>query len=99
MFLPLEIRKLQNYLATQPVKKAFVFGSVARNEETSVSDIDLLVELDRHAKIGLVKFASLKYDLERILNKKVDLLAEGGVSKFLIPTIEREKKLIYERRA
>ena len=99
MLQPVEIKKLQNYFATQPVSKAFVFGSVARNEETSVSDVDLLVELDRQAKIGLVKFASIKYGLESILNKKVDLLAEGGVSKFLIPRIEREKKLIYERRA
>ena len=99
MLQPTEIKKLQNYFATQPVNKAFLFGSVARNEETIESDIDLLIELDHHAKVGLVKFASIKYDLENIFNKKVDLLAQGGVSKFLLPKIEREKKLVYEKRA
>ncbi len=30
-----------NYMATQPIKKAWVFGSFARDEETPESDVDL----------------------------------------------------------
>lgn len=97
MLLASEILKLQNYLATQPVRKAFLFGSVARDEENSSSDIDLLVELDRSAKVGLIKFTSIKLGLERILNRKIDLLSVGGVSDYLLPSIEKEKKLVYEK--
>jgi predicted nucleotidyltransferase len=97
MLLTSDISKLQQYLATQPVTKAFLFGSVARNEETSSSDVDLLVELDSSARVGLMKFAAIKLGLQNVLNKKVDLLSVGGVSKYLLPIIEKEKKLVYEK--
>ena len=98
MLLPSEIKKIQNFLSTQPVERAFVFGSVARSEEQANSDVDLLVELDHRARVGLIKFNAIKFELEKILQKKVDLLSEGGVSRYLLPTIQREKKLIYEKR-
>jgi hypothetical protein len=53
----------------------------------------LLVELDDKERIGLVRFARMKFDIQ----KKVDLLAEGGVSKYLVPIIDQEKVLIYEK--
>lgn len=78
------------------MKRAFVFGSVARNEESEESDIDILVEIDQ-VRIGLVKFARIKFDLEDLFHRKVDLLAEGGISKFIAPYIHKDKVLIYER--
>jgi predicted nucleotidyltransferase len=80
------------------VRKAFVFGSVARNEEQFESDVDLLVELDQQARVGLIRFNAIKLEIEKILHKKVDLLSEGGVSPYLVPVIEKEKRLIYEKR-
>jgi uncharacterized protein len=56
-----------------------------------------LVELDDKERIGLVRFAKMKFDIEDIIQKKVDLLAEGGVSKYLVPIIDQEKVLIYEK--
>jgi len=92
-----EIEQLKQYFSTQPVKRAFVFGSVARNEESEESDIDILVEIDQQVRIGLVKFARIKFDLEDLFHRKVDLLAEGGISKFIVPYINKDKILIYER--
>jgi len=92
-----EIEKLRHYFSTQPVKRAFVFGSVARNEESEESDIDILVEIDQQVRLGLVKFARIKFDLEDLFHRKVDLLAEGGISKFIVPYINKDKILIYER--
>ncbi len=65
--------------------KSVCVGSVARNEENPASDVHLLIELDRQAKVGLMKFASIKFDLKNILKKKVDLLSEVGVSIHLGP--------------
>jgi len=92
-----EIEQLKRYFSTQPVKRAFVFGSVARNEESEESDIDILVEIDQQVRLGLVKFARIKFDLEDLFHRKVDLLAEGGISKFIAPYINKDKILIYER--
>ena len=94
-----EIKKLEEYFSSKPVNRAFLFGSFARNEELPDSDIDILIEIDKNTKMGLVKFFSMQLDLEEIFQKKVDLLEEGGVSKFIKPNIDREKKLIYEKQS
>lgn len=90
------IRQIQNYFKTQPVLKAYLFGSYVRGEATEESDVDLLVELDYSQRIGL-RYVQMILDLEDLLHKKVDLVSEGGLSKYIRPYIEAEKQLIYER--
>lgn len=86
------------YLSTQPVLKAWVFGSFARGEEQPDSDIDLQVRFDReNAKIGLFKYASIIIDLENLLHRKVDLVEEGALLPFAERTADKDKRLIYER--
>ena len=93
-------KKISDYLATQPVQKAWVFGSFARGEERPDSDIDILVKFDReHAKVGLLKYASMMIDLEKILNRAVDLVEEGALLPWAEKTANQDKKLIYERRS
>ena len=53
------------------VKSLALFGSVARDEATSASDVDLLVEFDR--PVGLFGLFSLQDRLESLLGCKVDL--------------------------
>ena len=48
---------IAEYFKTQPVLKAWLFGSFARAEETPDSDVDILVSLDRSSPIGLKYFA------------------------------------------
>jgi predicted nucleotidyltransferase len=91
-----ELRTIQTFFKAKPVKKAFLFGSYLRKEATPESDLDILVELDYSQHIGL-GFVKMKQDLEEILNKKIDLVSEKAVSKYILPYIEQEKKLIYER--
>jgi predicted nucleotidyltransferase len=54
------------------IPRAGIFGSVAIGEEGAHSDIDILVELG--SDISLLTFISIKYELEEILGKKVDLV-------------------------
>jgi uncharacterized protein len=91
-----QIKNLQQYFKTQPVLKAYLFGSYARGEAQKDSDIDILLELDYSVPIGL-EFIEMKWDLEKVLHKTVDLVAADGLSKFMAPFIHRDKKLIYER--
>ena len=97
--MPLEDYKLElikNYFKTRPVLKAFLFGSFARGSADSTSDIDILVDLDYNQRIGL-KFIQMKIDLEKLLDHKVDLVSNNGVSKHIKPLIEKEKQLIYAK--
>jgi len=63
------------------IKRAGIFGSVVRGEETKGSDIDILVEIDR--RMSLLEFAGLKIELEEALGRKVDL-GEYSVIKLAI---------------
>ncbi|MEZ0539722.1 nucleotidyltransferase domain-containing protein [Fibrella arboris] len=40
---------LRQFFTGQPVRRAYVFGSVARGEATELSDVDVLIELDHDA--------------------------------------------------
>ena len=90
------INKIKKFFVDKPVKKAYLFGSFARNEDTDQSDIDILVELDHTNPIGL-KFVGMQLDLIKLLNKKVDLVSSKGISKFIKPYVDNEKILIYDR--
>ncbi len=87
---------LQQFFSGRPVKKAYLFGSYARNEADSQSDIDILVELDHTKPIGM-KFFAYQVELEELLKIKVDLVTEGGLSKYVKPFVDKDKVLIYER--
>lgn len=91
------INSIAKYLQNTSVLKAYLFGSYVRGEGTSTSDIDILVELDYSQKTGL-GFIQMKFDLEELLQKKVDLVTTGGLSKYMAPIIHQQKQLIYGRR-
>ena len=87
---------LHKYFSGIPVKKAYLFGSMARNDPSQESDIDILVELDHSQPIGM-KFFLYQSDLEELLHKKVDLVTTEGLSRHVKPFIDKDKILIYER--
>lgn len=54
-----------------------LFGSVARDEARSESDVDILIEVKR--PFGYFQLVDLQEYLERILNRPVDLFTPGSV--------------------
>ncbi len=91
-----EIKTIRDYFRDTPVLKAFLFGSFSREDALNDSDIDILVELDYSKHIGL-GFVKMKLDLEEKLHKKIDLVSSNSISKHILPFINNDKKLIYER--
>ena len=89
-------KTIAEYFKTQPVLKAWLFGSFSRNEQTPDSDVDIIVLLDKSRPIGL-KFFSMWNDLEELLGRKVDLVSEGTLLPFAQESAEKDKILIYER--
>ena len=87
---------IADYFVTQPVTKAWLFGSFARGEQREDSDVDILVELAQSQRIGL-KFFGMCADLKELLNREVDLVADGCLLPFAQESADHDKKLIYER--
>lgn len=91
------IQMIAEYFKTQPVLKAWIFGSFARGEEKPWSDMDILVQYDREQPIGLLKIAGMQLDLEDLLGLEVDLVEDGTLRPWAVDSVNNEKKLIYER--
>ena len=91
------IPKIQSYLATKPVQKAWLFGSCSRGEEQEDSDVDLLVSYMPDEKVTLFTIGGMYMDLKELLNREVDLVEEGTLLPFARATADRDRMLIYER--
>ncbi len=65
-----------------------VFGSVARGDARPESDIDFLVEMETGR--SLLDLIELSQELEALLQRKVDILTDGGLSPYLEQRIHAE---------
>jgi uncharacterized protein len=70
------------------VKSLALFGSVARDEAGEASDVDLLVEFRETP--GLSEYMALKFWLEDLLGRPVDLVMKGALKPWARPTVEAE---------
>ncbi len=91
-----DIELIRTIFSGEPVKRAYLFGSYTRGEADLDSDVDILVELDYSKHIG-IGFITMKNQLEEALNKKVDLVSGNSISPDILPFINQDKQLIYER--
>lgn len=89
-------QKITPILEKYGVEYARVFGSVARGEAKEDSDVDLLIKLLK--PVSLYTFFDLQDELEETLGRKVDLVTEGSLNKFLRPYILPDLKTLYEVR-
>lgn len=93
------IDNIRQYLSTQPVKKAWLFGSFSRGEETDDSDVDILVEFDRTGQpVTLLTYARIWRELKEKIGREVDLVEEGTLKPFAAESTNHDKRLIYERK-
>ena len=91
------IPKIKDFFVSQPITKAWLFGSCSRGEETTDSDIDILVEYDRRQnRISLMKIAGIMLNLEDLLHRKVDIVEANRLLPFAQETANQDKFLIYE---
>lgn len=93
----IDINKIREYFATQPVVEAWLFGSFARGEQTENSDVDILATFDQG--VSLLKHAAITCDLEDLLQRPVDLITAGTLYPEVASTANKDKVLIYERGA
>ncbi len=72
------------------VKALYLFGSVVRGEDRPGSDIDVLVEFEPDARVGLFTFSRLQRRLSEILGRPVDLVTPDALHKALKDRILEE---------
>lgn len=76
------------------IKRAGVFGSVSRGDNTPQSDVDILVSPGR--SMGMFTYMHMVREIERVLGRRVDVVTEKGMNKFIKPYIMKDLQNIYE---
>jgi len=94
-----ELRSKVEPLLKPYARRISVFGSYARGDADSRSDVDLLVALkpaEKRPPLGLFQVIRLEKELEKSIGRQVDLVTEEGLSPRIRSNVEKEKVVLYE---
>ena len=83
-------RRVLPILRKYDLKKAGIFGSIARGELREDSDVDILVEIERD-DLSLLDFVGIKLELEAALGRRVDLVEYDTIKPLLRERILAEE--------
>jgi hypothetical protein len=86
--------KIISILVKNGIKRILVFGSYARNEATTKSDLDLIVDFPDGT--SLLDHIGIEIELSEALNMKIDLLSRNGISPYIKDHVLKEAIVIYE---
>ena len=91
------IDQIRNLCSSNKVKTLFAFGSATREDFKIESDIDLVVDIDEKDPVKYSDhYFNLKFQLEKIFNRKVDLLEQQAIKNpYLKERIDQTKVIIY----
>jgi len=95
--LSIHINDINKLCYNHSVKTLYVFGSVLTNSFNSESDIDFLVEfLPINSKEYADNYYDLKFSLELVLNRKIDLLEKIAIKNpYFLQSIQNNNQIIY----
>lgn len=77
------------------VRQLSLFGSAARGELRRESDVDITVEFESGARVGIVKFESLAEELASLAGRKVDLVTRRGLKPWVRSEVLRDARVVY----
>ena len=84
------IKENRKILDDHHVKSIYLFGSIVRGEDKPGSDIDIMVEFQPDARVGLFGMARLQRQLSEVLGRSVDLTTRDALHKALRDRIIKE---------
>ncbi|HEX6860541.1 MAG TPA: nucleotidyltransferase family protein [Caulobacteraceae bacterium] len=77
-------------LRRRGVAHAALFGSLARGEAGPKSDIDIIVELNPKAHVGLWGYAEVVEYVRALFDRPVDVAQKQGLKRHVRPSAERD---------
>ena len=89
------LRAHEAELRAAGIRRLSLFGSVARGDAGPESDVDLAVELDRAARIDLIRLIGREERIGDLVGRKVDLVPEPVEKPRLCINIERDRKIAF----
>ena len=89
--------QITDFCQRNHIKKLAFYGSVLKDDFRPDSDIDILVELEPGAPVGLLEMAEMEIELSEMIGRKVDLQTPQDLSKYFRNKVVAEAEVMYER--
>ena len=95
------INQLIDLCKQHKVSELYIFGSILTNNFNKESDIDFLVQFEKIDVLDYFdNYMEFKEKLEKLLDRPVDLLENQAIRNPIFrKVIDRDKKLVYERKS
>lgn len=94
-YTPEQLARIREICHRNGVSKLLLFGSALGPSFRADSDLDVLVEFEPAARIGLVEFVRLKHELEAVLDRPVDLVPRRGLKPAIRDHVLQHTELLY----
>ncbi|MEN6578052.1 MAG: nucleotidyltransferase family protein [Phycisphaerales bacterium] len=88
--------KIAEFCRQNRIKRLALFGSVLRDDFRPDSDVDVLVEFEPDARVGLLGLARMEIELGDLVGRKVDLNTPGFLSDYFRDKVLAEAEVRYD---
>ena len=84
------LRENEAALRRRGVRHAALFGSRARGEARPDSDVDIMIEVDPAARIGVYEYVAIKDYITALFNTRVDVVRRDRLKPYVRPVVTRD---------
>jgi uncharacterized protein len=93
--IAIDREKLAEFCRRNHIRKLSLFGSVLRDDFHADSDVDVLVEFEPGARVGLIRLAGMELELSDLLGRKVDLRTAADLSRYFRDEVVKAAEVQY----
>ncbi len=93
--IPIDRNQVAEFCRRHHIRRLSLFGSVLRDDFRPDSDVDVLVEFEPEAVVGLIRLAGMELELSEILGRKVDLRTPADLSRYFREEVLQSAEVQY----
>lgn len=87
--------RIADFCREHRIRRLRLFGSVLRDDFRPDSDVDVLVEFESGATVGLITLAALELELGEIIGRRVDLRTPNDLSRYFRQQVLETAAVLY----
>ena len=93
--IPIPIDQIEGFCSRNRIRRLSIFGSALRDDFRPDSDVDVLVEFEPGAQVGLFALLSMQQELSALLNRSVDPVPQNGLKSVIRDSVLADAQVIY----
>jgi uncharacterized protein len=89
--------KIAEFCRRNRIRRLSLFGSVLRDDFTPESDVDVLVEFEPDARVGMIRLAGMEIELGRLLGRRAEMHTVKGLDPYFRKEVLSVLEVQYEQ--